>query len=332
MVFYYHDYKIQVSYGEKRRQNMKFNQKEMQLHEWKNGVNGFEGWYFRISDPNVSLAIIVGISTAKEDAHVFIQSIDTHAHASQVIRYSLSDFTYQENPFELKIKNNYFREDGMILDLDGDIKISGDIKFSSFQKLDHSLYSPTIMGPFSYIPNMECTHALISLSHAISGSLKIIDHSFNLDGIGYIEKDRGTSFPNRYIWFQSNNECHQDASLFFASANIPIGAISFQGTIATLRIQNKQYHFATYYGSRIKKAYQRENSYYIVLHQYPYQLYIKVTQGSVYPLAAPVQGMMSSRVHESIDAKITLHLYKHRKKINDLHFEKCGCEILKYFD
>lgn len=132
---------------------MKNIKSEIQVHLKGKGM--FEGWYFRISDRKVSLAVIVGIS----ESMAFIQTIDTYTNQSQMIEYGLEEFEYGDNPFYVKIRDNYFTKEKMILNLDqGMVKIKGEIENESFTPLKSTLYAPTIMGPFYYIPGMECNH------------------------------------------------------------------------------------------------------------------------------------------------------------------------------
>ena len=43
------------------------------------------------------------------------------------------------------------------------LRIYGDIKYTSSKNIHTSFFSPNIMGPFSYIPFMECNHAILSM-------------------------------------------------------------------------------------------------------------------------------------------------------------------------
>ena len=62
------------------------------------------------------------------------------------------------------------------------------------------------MGPFKYLPKMECKHNIFSMNNQVNGKIIINgqEYLFNND-LGYIEGDYGTSFPNNYIWIQANN-------------------------------------------------------------------------------------------------------------------------------
>ena len=62
------------------------------------------------------------------------------------------------------------------------------------------------MGWYSFVPFMECKHGIVSVNHDLSGILNVNDEVLISDGgKGYIEKDWGTSFPEAWIWMQSNN-------------------------------------------------------------------------------------------------------------------------------
>ena len=59
------------------------------------------------------------------------------------------------------------------------------------------------MGPFRLISDMECAHGVISMAHRLEGILNVNGECFDFsDGMGYIETDRGHSFPNAYLWTQ----------------------------------------------------------------------------------------------------------------------------------
>lgn len=50
------------------------------------------------------------------------------------------------------------------------------------------------MGPFSYIPFMECNHSILSMKSSANGLININDKEIKFNnGIGYIEKDWGYS-------------------------------------------------------------------------------------------------------------------------------------------
>lgn len=72
--------------------------------------------------------------------------------------------------------------------------------------LERTFLNPNIMGYFNYIPNLECNHEVVSMNHSLNGEIIINGESIDFNhGKGYIEKDWGRSFPEKYIWIQSNH-------------------------------------------------------------------------------------------------------------------------------
>ena len=50
------------------------------------------------------------------------------------------------------------------------------------------------MGPFRFIPFLQCRHGVVSMSHKTKGSIQINGDSINFHGgRGYAEKDCGCS-------------------------------------------------------------------------------------------------------------------------------------------
>ena len=140
----------------------------------KTNKSYFEGWYFKnVSDKN-GISFIPGINVDKDTntKKAFIQVITNTS--SYYINYSIDDFKFSEKPFYIKIKNNIFSKEGIHIDIKDNsqnIKIYGDIKYLNNKNIKTSNINPNIMGPFSYIPFMECNHAILSMKNRTEGEL-----------------------------------------------------------------------------------------------------------------------------------------------------------------
>ena len=109
------------------------------------------------------------------------------------------------------------------------------------------------MGPFHYIPFMQYKHSVISMKHIVNGTLTINNENYVFkNDLGYIEGDRGFSFPKQYAW----THCFfNDGSLMLSVADIPFGLFHFTGSISVILLNDKEYRFATYLGAKaIKKG------------------------------------------------------------------------------
>jgi len=143
----------------------------------------------------------------------------------------IKDFEYAHSPFCVKIADNSFSDRNIIINIDDEaqnLKIHGNIEYSNSKNIHTNAFAPNIMGPFSYIPFMECNHAIISMQNTINGYININNETISFDNHrGYIEKDWGCSFPKSYIWCQGNNFQKRDASFMFSIADIPFKLFTF---------------------------------------------------------------------------------------------------------
>jgi tocopherol cyclase len=164
--------------------------------------NYFEGWYLKhvSNDLNHSLSFIPGISLSK-DPHSFIQILNGSSGESYYIRYDLKDFSSEPGRFAIRIGESFFSDHFSEINIISEgINTSGKIEYRNTLPYPVTFINPGIMGWYSYVPFMECKHGVVSMSHQLSGELKMNGQRINFnDGKGYIEKDWGTSFPESWI-------------------------------------------------------------------------------------------------------------------------------------
>lgn len=280
----------------------------------------FEGWYYKqvSADGLHTVSFIPGISKHDKQIHPFIQVIYAEhisAQWSQTTEWlplDADDFEATDEPFALRLGRNSFRKDGLRVDLEGqDLTVRGELRFTNMIDLPETTWMPTIMGPFSYLPGMECIHSVNSLSHRTDGVLHINGQAIDFTGgKGYIEKDWGSSFPKHYVWLQCNHFKDEDASLFFSWANIPFLACSFEGYIAHLYYAGEHHRFATYTrggikieGNQSKVEIQLSNSY--------SKLSISAVQHASGRLLAPQNGRMDHAIKEGLFGEISFDFERH---------------------
>jgi hypothetical protein len=193
--------------------------------------------------------------------------------------------------------------------------IQGEVNFDNLTPWSSSLLSPGIMGPFSFVPFMECYHGILSMNHCITGEVVFNDESISFSqGKGYMEKDWGHSFPEAYIWMQSNHFSQPGTSVKASIAMIPWLTSSFIGHIGGLLFEGKLYEFTTYNGSRIKKCNVFEDKVEIIIENGKFRLSLWVKRNNVTELAAPIAGFMDARIEESMKAEITVELFDKKRK------------------
>ena len=296
----------------------------------KTNNNYFEGWYFKNTNMKNGISFIPGININAKEKNAFIQVI-TNA-SSYFVNYNIDDFKFSLSPFYVQISNNFFSKDRIHIDIKDssqNLQIFGDIKYSNIQNINTNLITPNIMGPFSYIPFMECNHAILNMKSKAVGKININNEQLIFDnGVGYVEKDWGYSFPKSYIWCQGNNFQNSNASFMLSVADIPFKAFHFQGLICDIIINNKEFKFTTYNNAKLVK-YDIDNSFFnIVLKKGHYNLNLKSNYNSGLKLFAPVKGKMEKDIFETISASISVTLEKNDKVIFSDISTNCGLEIV----
>lgn len=295
----------------------------------------FEGWYFKhvssINDFTMSVICAISRSNNEDDDHSFIQIITGPEYKSYYIRFDIDEFKYNKTCFEVQIGKNFFSEHHMYLDIENDdIEIKAELNYDNHLNIDSNVYSPTIMGPFSYLPNMQCNHSVISLQNRVSGEIILGDFMYDMkDATGYIEKDWGHTFPESYIWLQGSTEINEKKKVTFmcSIASIPLGGLSFTGLIANITVYDKQYRFATYNSAKIIRLKKDGNSIEVVLKKNGYKLYIVAQSDSYEVLKAPTDTGMDRDIYESVSGEIYLKLYKDKKILHHGTLFDCGMEI-----
>jgi tocopherol cyclase len=298
----------------------------------------FEGWYFKqvTEDQSYTFSFIPGVSLVKNDPHAFIQIMNGSTGTTDYIRYPLDEFRWDKRKLFLKVGSSTFTGSGIMLDIEGEsTNLTGQIDFKNIIKYPKSIFSPGIMGWYSFIPFMECNHGIVSVIHDLHGEISINNNEIDFNGgKGYIEKDWGVSFPEAWIWIQSNNFEEHDTSFSFSIAKIPWMGKFFIGFIAFLYLNKKFYLFSTYNKSIVSEINHNKDIIDITIRNSRNILKIRVIKNSFGDLRAPVSGEMSRRIKESIDSEVHLQLLD---KYDNPEYEgtgkSVGLEIIeKIFD
>ncbi|MEX1378406.1 MAG: tocopherol cyclase family protein [Eubacteriales bacterium] len=281
--------------------------------------NYFEGWYFKHTDRDakVNFSIIPGINMEKNEKSAFIQIIIGPEYRSYFIPYDYSEFSYCDQPFEVRIGRNVFSLDGISLDIDTEnIQICGKIEYNNITPIECSLMQPNIMGYFGYLKFMQCNHGVISLSHNLKGKIEHDDRQISFDGgRGYIEKDWGSSFPQKYCWVQCNHFPQESTSLFFSFAHIPFLGTSFMGFICILKVGERQYRFATYNKSKMMKIDYENDTLIVEMKRHDMVIKIRANATEALALKAPKQGRMTDEIKETLQGNVEVELEEGGKKI-----------------
>lgn len=294
-----------------------------QYHGWGKTKRYFEGWYYKVLNKaeDKAFAFIPGIAMDENgEQQAFIQVLDGKKLTAAYHKYEFNQFQPQAGKFEVEIANNFFQKDSIQLDLPN---IKGKLTFHNQVPWSNSWYSPNIMGPFSFVPFMQCYHGILSMNHTIEGTLTIDDELINFTGgKGYMEKDWGRSFPSGYIWMQTNHFSEDGISLKASVANIPWMGTSFIGFIAGVWLHDRLIEFTTYNFTKLRKSFANQEQVELVMENRHHRLEIFAKREAATSLASPIAGFMDGRIEESMTASIAVKLTD--KKANKILLEDTG--------
>ena len=256
----------------------------------------FCGWYFKCQSETQTIAVIPAIHGDSRSIQLITDN---------------GAWCFTDN-----LDGNAFGKDGIKLNLHADgIEAVGEMRFSRLTPIKYD-----IMGPFKLVPFMECRHSVLSMRHRVDGELIINGESHGFDdALGYIEGDRGYSFPRKYAWTQS---FFDDGSLMLSVADIPFLKLRFTGIICVILWQGKEYRLASYLGAKAEKIADGE----IVISQGSYTFSAKLVEKNAHPLKAPVESSMVRTIHESAACKAYYRLQKDGETLFEFETDRASFE------
>ena len=173
-----------------------------EYYQEKSSSNYFEGWYFKFVFDGQAWAIIPGNSLNPDDAHAFVQVNRTggiSTVASTYTRFDRRAFAWRRDRFQISLGDNRFTLSEVDLNLED---LRAEFRILNPQRWPAKMLSPNSMGWYAFVQIMECYHGVIVLDAEVEGS---INGRSLKGGRFYLEKDWGSSFPQAWVWMQSNS-------------------------------------------------------------------------------------------------------------------------------
>ena len=272
----------------------------------------FCGWYFRCQSERQTIALIPAIHIERGERTGSIQLISSDG----CWHVPLSGGDVSANAPRAALEENCFHEDLLRLNLHTDsVAAAGMLRFDAHTPLRYD-----IMGPFRAVPFMECRHSVFSMRHRVNGRLRIngTDYDF-INADGYIEGDRGRSFPRQYAWTQC---FFAGGSLMLSVAEIPFGPFRFTGVIGVVCLSGREYRLATYLGARVLKCRGGE----LVIRQGSMTLRAALLSKSACMLHAPENGSMTRLIRENAACRARYALTRGDRTLLSLEADNAAFE------
>lgn len=266
--------------------------------------HSFYGWYLKCQSDTQTLAVIPAVHSERNKRTCSIQVITDH----DVWTVTFPADAFRRTRRNILIGENRFGAKGIHLAIHtAQVTIRGQLDFGPLSPLKYD-----IMGPFAFVPFMECRHSVWSMRHLVEGDVCINGQKYSFQNAwGYWEGDRGRSFPKEYIWTQC---CFAGGSLMLSVADIPMAGVHFTGIIGAVLWKGKEYRIATYLGARVAKIQHKI----VRVIQGNLELDVRLLEESKRPLKAPAKGEMIRTIHESASCRA---FYR---------FRKAGCTLFAF--
>lgn len=248
------------------------------------------------------------------------------------------------------------------------LSVKGKIEMINQTRIPTSTLNPGVMGPFAFLPFLECYHGIVSMYHDANGKVDFtnsdgtLESSISLDqGTGYIEKDHGIRFPKSWIWLQTHsfhqNPKSRGSSLLFSAADVPtlsdsvskipkVGEFLVAKTMMTGFLlvfyhaeSKKTYNLSLFTGATInridfKYVTEADDRLFqladikVSLRNVSIQLNVRRELGQGIPLRAPTSKEMHLAIEESLNVEVHVQLFVDGALAFDDVGKEAGLEVV----
>ncbi len=303
-------------------------EEELQIHQSMK-IPTYEGWYFRVTDGAISIAIWVGIVKQEHDRYAYLKVYHSLSEECYYKTYKLKDVKYQNEPFSLCLEKNVFNKHYIHIELDDDPLLI-DLELQKPFRIEQTKYAPTIMGPLAYLKNSQWKHSILSLGTKTTGSLKTNKLLMNMKGYTYIDKDWGQKFPERYFMLQSHSCLEKNAFIVIWCASLPFKVVEATGLFMNLLVEDQMLTIASYLGAIVTFAKKKGDAYYLTILQGQYMV-----ECTFFIDKKTKECELDKEIYRckelSLFGELEVKLFKFKNCIEVLTFENCAIETQDYF-
>lgn len=289
--------------------------KSMSIHKTHKKHEYFEGIYLKHQNDTQTLALIPSLHIDNCGNLSGSLQIITENNSWQK-RYDTAAAKITPDTFEINIGKNCFTERGCrLLISEHGLTLDGHLRYGVLTPPKQP-----VMGPFRHLPGLECQHMVFSMFHTVNGEVKLNGRNYIFqNGTGYIEGDKGHSFPHRYLWTQVNS---RKSGIVMAAATIPLLKTTITGCFASILYRGKEIRLATYLGAKVICADNKK----LAIQQKDIVLSAELLETSPHPLLAPRSGKMERWIYENAACKVRYQMWKKGNKVFEYIRDNAGFE------
>jgi tocopherol cyclase len=201
----------------------------------------FEGWFQKIYSAEHKSSFIIIYGYATRNSHATFGFIQVHIPEQEpILMHFPKDEVFCDSAQHLVHIGKHILSSKQIVINTEEMGINLSLMDNEpIQTFSNS------MGYNYVIPNLPCYHSVLNKAHAVSGEISNKHTHYSLvNEMGYLEKNWGTSFPEKYIWLHAVDPKDSEVSLLFSQAEIVwfgrkftrhVGHLHYDGKVLDLR-------------------------------------------------------------------------------------------------
>lgn len=265
----------------------------------------FEGWYFREQSGNFTIAFIPELSYDEEghmtgSLQVVLPEKTWYFEYSHPVNMNLKDSLF------VVLGKSVFTEACIHIDIEEpELSIKGDIYFDREPGARFHVMGPLGLPLISKL--MPCSHKIWAMEQELSGELNICGKTFSFNGgKGYMEEDRGRTFPRTYFWSHCNWFGEKNLRITCSGVELSFAGErgKFTGCFACIDQNGYKVKLATYLGAKVESFSDAE----FCIRQGRYVLEGWKMEGRPVILRSPREGKMGETTEEYVECTVRYKL------------------------
>ena len=268
----------------------------------------FEGWFQKIysHEHAASFILIYGFATGNMSEEIGFIQLLIPGHPVVHLNFSKDEIELNKTKHSVQFGHNIISDEHILIQQGGHL-----IDLRNQHQITNK-YKSNSMGSYYLVPGLPCYHAILQNDSSLSGTIKVGPIQYNLhNASGYLEKNWGTSFPEKYFWMHAQDPKDSQNQLLFSQADVIWQKRKFTKHFGHLIINGKHLDLRKIPRKKIKYTVDNERNESIYFQQHNMHLHYNLKSVNSVLFKSPQQGTMSHEITHNVDVPISIE-YKHK--------------------
>lgn len=265
--------------------------------------NYFEGWFQKVYIPeqNTSIIIIYGIATGNELTKTGFIQLLIPGHEVIHLDFPQHEVALSKRKHEVKLGPNYFSSNRIHIE---NKRVQLDLDIIPVAK---KAFQQNSMGNFYLVPGLPCYHSVLQVNSFVKGHININNELIQLTrSSGYLEKNWGTSFPEKYFWMHAQDPLNSNNQVLYSQAEIKWGNKTFIKHLGFIHLNGKSIDLRKIHRKHLVCNVYNSNQLEISIDPMGIVLYFDLGEAINTSFKSPSDGKMTNKIIHNIDVPIRL--------------------------